>query len=169
MTPADIEKKLRATYPDLIKKMSDGEYIRVSDVSQIISMFDGAKKNIKTEHWKPIVDMYFVWYKDKFGFEPDFNGVATKSLKQLIVKLQAVAQQNKIEWSEKNARGYLKKILTEAYEDEWLKQNFLLENINKQFSKIRANARTKGGNETVGRIGKDDIARYILGKEAREA
>ena len=169
MTPADIEKKLRATYPDLIKKMSDGECILVSDVVQIVALWDSIKKKPKTEHWTPLVDMYFVWYKEKFGFKPDFTGVSIKSLKLIIEKLQTIAKENNVEWSEKNARGYLKKILTEAYEDEWLKQNFLLENINKQFSKIRANARTKGGNETVGRIGKDDIARYILGKEAREA
>ncbi len=163
MTKAEIEKKIRTEYATQIQNHENIERIDLADVIGIIADIFGKQKPLKADYWKTLVDEFFVWHKSKYGFNPDFKGAVPKDLKQLIDRLKTVAKENKIEWTEKNAAGYLRKILNLAYQDVWLKKNFSIRNINLQYSRLRANEHSKkiGHSKQHGRINSSDIAEYL--------
>jgi hypothetical protein len=169
MTRPAIEKQIRKDYPDMIKSGAKLDWISVHDVSVIVSNFLESKRMNPTEHWKPVVDTFFKFYESKYGFAPDFTGENTKHLKEIMVKLKKLAIENNKEWTEKNATGYLTKLLSIAYADDWLKQNFLLKSINNQYSKLRANERAKKDNRSdkVGRLSADTAKEYFNRRKAK--
>ena len=153
---------LRKRYEHLIQNIAGEEYVRLSDVDILIQgMLDGKGK--KAEHWAALCKAYSDWYKEQFGFTPDFRGAESTSMKQVVSKLKAIAEENKYIWTEEIAVMYLLKFLKLAYEDKWLKENFLMKNINQQFSKIRASGRAKkeGGDNKIGRISTKDINKFL--------
>ena len=164
MTKSAIEKQLLKDYPDQIIMVGKERCILFADVVQIVDNFLESVRINATEYWQPCVKAYFDWYKGKFGFNPDFKGGNPKHLKDIIEKLKKLAEENKIAWTEKNATGYLKKLLDTAYEDKWLKDNFLLRNINEHYTKIRANARKQkgeSGDKNIGRISTKKIDDFL--------
>ncbi len=158
MTKPAIEKQIRRDYADKIK---EGDCILVSDVVQMVDDFLESRKLNVTEHWQPCVKVYFDWYKNKFGFEPDFKGANPKYLKEILGKLKKLAAENKLEWTEKVATVYIRKLMDAGYKDKWIKENFLLKNINDQYSKIRANERERKDDKKVGRITTSEITEYL--------
>lgn len=164
MKKDEILAYILKSHGDLIKKsQSKKDYIEISNVVTIIESIL-AKKKIKTLYWDVLVKEYFDWYKAKYGFEPDFSGSSTKGLKDIVGKLEKLAKENGIEWTADIAVLYLKKLLNAAYDDKWLKDNFLLSNINRQFSKIRANARGERNDKKIGRISADKLKDFLSGK-----
>jgi hypothetical protein len=117
----------------------------------------GKKKNAPEEttpHWKALVDVWFKFHLDKKGVEPSFQGSAPKDLKAIVDNLQRRVEKNRGEpWTEEVATSYLTKFLTYAYDLDWIKDNFLLSNLNRQFDKIitsngQSNSK-KGGQATA--------------------
>lgn len=99
------------------------------------------KKEDSTPHWKALVSEWFRFYAQQFkNAQPSFDGEPASSLKKLINKIQkrvkdfpATADQ---EWDEGTAVYWLRMYLTRAYDDTWLRDNFLLTNLNSKFDAI---------------------------------
>lgn len=96
------------------------------------------EKKETTEHWQPLVEVWFDFYKQYpgKGEKPTFEGPAPKSLKKIVEWLQKRSAAKGFEWNEQNATYTLKRFLELAYSQEWLHANFLLPNLEKQFDKI---------------------------------
>lgn len=132
-----IEKTLHEKYEKLFMQNGKIPYIAVADVVQIIDDFLAERVIEKKEYWKELVAVYYQFYESKFNAKPDFSRLAPKTLQEIIDKLRKTAAQNSVEWTEQNASYMLLDFLSAAYADKWLKENFLLSHINKQFQKIR--------------------------------
>ena len=106
----------------------------------------------KTMYWKILVDVWFVFYKEKFGVDPTFNGQAAKSLKFIVETIEKSVKKANKDWTEEYAAGGLKHFLTLAYSDEWLKQNFLLNNLASKFDAIiqKRNGNNQTGKQATG-------------------
>lgn len=105
------------------------------------------KKEIK--HWKVIVDLWFKFYKTKFDVDPTFNATHAKSLKLILQRLEKLSVSKKIDWTEEIAIKSMQKFFEQAWEDDWLKQNFLLTNLSSKFdSIINKPPKTIQGNST---------------------
>lgn len=90
----------------------------------------------KTKHWKKLVEVWFVFYKEKFSVDPTFNGSSSKSLKSIVETIEKVAIKGGKEWTEDFATAGFKHFLMLAYSDDWLRQNFLLTNLYSKFDSI---------------------------------
>lgn len=132
-----IEKHIRACYADKVLKIEGKEHLLLSDAIQIALEILTEKKKEKIEYWSLLVNVYFVFYKEKYNAEPDFTRQNPKHLKEIVQKVRKFAEEQQIEWSEENAAKLLKEFLEDAYADWWLRENFLLSNINAQYQKIR--------------------------------
>jgi hypothetical protein len=103
---------------------------------------DGApvKKKMVLEktisYWKVLVQIWFEFYKKKFVVSPTFNGAAAKNLKLILLGLENISKEKGFEWNEAFAKESLLHFLTKAYSDEWLKCNFLLNNLASKFDAI---------------------------------
>ena len=102
-----------------------------------------SKKNKKkeletTEYWQALVKTWFEFYKTNpgNGEEPTFEGEAPKSLKKICERLEKRSEAKNIPWNESTACDTLKKFLTYAYGLTWIKDNFLLPNLERQYDKI---------------------------------
>ena len=132
-----IEKHLREKYEKIIMQNGKIEYFALLDVVQIVDDFMAERVLEKKEYWKELVAVYYKFYESKFNAKPDFTRLAPKNLQEIIDKLRKTAEQSSVEWTEQNAAAMLGEFLESAYADKWLRQNFLLSHINKQFQKVR--------------------------------
>lgn len=100
------------------------------------------KNNIKAvpeiEFWKQLVDVWFEFYKKNVGngTPPTFKGSAPKNLKNIVENLKQRSLQKNNPWTEETAIFVLGKFLEMAIRIDWLKNNFLLQNLDRQFDKI---------------------------------
>lgn len=130
----------RVKRPTLLKEEHNVTKTETKTASEAIA--SGAvkisKKNLEaTEHWKALVEVWFAYYQEVKGEEPTFRGSAPKDLKQIVENLRRRVEKNrKQEWTEEVAKDYLLKFLQYAYALTWIKDNFLLSNLNRQFDKI---------------------------------
>ncbi|MDF2189312.1 DUF4373 domain-containing protein [Paraflavitalea sp. CAU 1676] len=101
----------------------------------------GAKdKAEETEpYWDQLVKVWFDFGKEKFGVEPSFVRDDPKIFKRLIGMLKKRAEKAGKEWSETTAPQRLRYFLDGAYADPWLKEHFLLKNLETQFDKVIQN------------------------------
>jgi hypothetical protein len=93
-------------------------------------------KKEKEPFWNELVEVYFNFCIDKFGDKPSFDGSAPRDLKNIIISLHTRAIEKQIEWTDEVATKRFFKFLEFAYMDNWLSQNFMLFNINRQKDKI---------------------------------
>jgi hypothetical protein len=105
-----------------------------------------ATKKIKKEKFvepffKELVSVYFTFCRNKFGEDPTFDGSSPRDFKSIITTLRSRATSSDIEWNLDTATTRLHNFLTYAYNDAWLRKNFLLFNINRQKDKIFFNIR----------------------------
>lgn len=100
-----------------------------------------AKEKIIEPFWSDLVSVYFNFCRNKFGESPVFDGSAPRDLKSIIKSLHERAAARNIEWDIDVAKSRLHNFLNYAYQDSWLKKNFLLSNINRQKEKIFYNIR----------------------------
>ena len=104
-----------------------------------INNTDNNTTNIKADksaHFKLLTDIYFEFYKSMFNFEPTFSQVDGKMIKEIEAKIINICNQKGLTLTEKIITSSFSKILDYASKDKWLKENFLLKNINSQFNKI---------------------------------
>jgi hypothetical protein len=87
-------------------------------------------------YWSVLVDIWFEFNKKKFGTEPSFKGRDPKFFKTIIENLKKRAEKKKIEWTETEATARLCSFLEYAFADTWLKDHFLLKNLDEQFDAI---------------------------------
>lgn len=98
------------------------------------------KKNTEPEpYWDLIIEIWFSFNEEKYGGRPILSGQDARNLKKLIQLLKARAKLKQVEWNEQTAPQRLRAYLDEAFEDPWLKGNFLLNNLVTQFNKIILN------------------------------
>lgn len=113
-----------------------------------------AEKKQPMEHWKEIVETWFTFCQEKFSQKPSFDGISAKSLKLLMTAIKLRATDQKVEWNSIEACARLRAFLLKAHRDQWMRDNFLLKNLNSQkdkffFQKDNNNGRTS--NEVVGK------------------
>lgn len=101
------------------------------------------KKKIQTPepHWDKLVGVWFKFCRDVFGDVPVFDGSSPRDLKSIVKALKNRAITSGEEWTELCATSRLHHFLTFAYQDSWLKKNWLLSNLNRQKEKIFFNLR----------------------------
>jgi hypothetical protein len=99
------------------------------------------KPNKRAEaFWQELVSTYFQFCREKFHDVPTFTGSAPRDLKNIITTLRRRAEKKFDEWDMEHATIRLRLFLEYAYEDEWLRENWLLSNIYRQMDKIIFNA-----------------------------
>lgn len=86
--------------------------------------------------WQEMVSLFFNFTKERFGDIPTFDNSAPRDLKQIIQTLRKRAQDKNIEWTHEVATTRFRHFLEHAYNDKWLCDNWLLQNINRQKDKI---------------------------------
>lgn len=96
------------------------------------------KKEIKkpTKFFKDLVEIYFSFFEKKFGFKPSFDGSAPRDLKLILDAMEKRSTEKGFEWTKQLADQMLNAFLEEAHKDLWLRDNFLLQNLNRQKDKL---------------------------------
>ena len=90
--------------------------------------------------WEILIDVWFDFHEKLKGERPTFNPESAGALKKIINNLEKRSNKKGYEWNNENATGALTYFLTEATNDKWLKDNFLLKNLNSNFDIIFTNA-----------------------------
>jgi len=97
-----------------------------------------SKENIadKSANYDLMVKVYFDFYQSMFNFKPTFQAVDGKMIKEIENKIIFLCKQRNLETKAETIKASFYKVLDYASKDKWLKENFLLKNINSQFNKI---------------------------------
>ncbi len=88
------------------------------------------------QFWQPLVKVFFDFCEEKFGDKPSFDGSAPKDMGLIIDAICKKCDERNIEWTESVATRSWKLFLDTCYEEPWLKDNFLLFQMNRQKDKI---------------------------------
>jgi hypothetical protein len=128
------EGKTEGKHPNIIKETKPKPKPKVSDT--IVSGAEVKKSNEVTEYWQLLVDTWFRFYKQKKGEDPTFSGPSQKSLKAIVKNLKTRSTGKGRVWNEQSAPETLQMFLEYAYGLNWIKDNFLLTNLERQFDKI---------------------------------
>lgn len=94
------------------------------------------KKADKSANYDLMVEVYFNLYESLFNFKPTFQAIDGKMIKEIEAKIINICTQKGLTITEKMIVSSFQKVLDYASKDKWLKENFLLKNINSQFNKI---------------------------------
>lgn len=94
------------------------------------------EKKEPTKFYNLCVQAFFDFFEKKFGFRPSFDGSAPRDLKSIVDSLKSRSEEKDYEWTPQLATAMLTKFLEFGYQDLWLKENFLLQNLNRQKDKI---------------------------------
>lgn len=83
--------------------------------------------------WTEMVGIWFQICWDKFQDKPTFDGSSPRDLKAIVKALRERTQRIEIEWTLDVAQSRLYKFFEFAYSSsQWLRNNWLLSNINRQ-------------------------------------
>ena len=93
----------------------------------------------KVEHWPALTRIWIVFVQDRFGEKPSFKGRDPKHFKSILQVLKRRTEEKGGEWTEEKAKDELGWFLQKAFEDEWLRKNFLLTHIEKFMDKVILN------------------------------
>jgi hypothetical protein len=94
------------------------------------------KVKIPEPFWNELVSLYFSFCSHHFQDIPSFDGSQPRDLKNIVVAMRKRATHAKMEWTELLARRMLNVFLKFAYQDKWLRENFIPFNLNRQKDKI---------------------------------
>lgn len=90
-----------------------------------------------TEFWQKLITVFFDFCREKFERSPSFDGAAPRDLKMIVEYIKKITvEDDEVEWTENVATERLHQFLTAAHMDKWLRDNFLLLNLNRQKDKI---------------------------------
>ena len=119
------------------------------------------KKKDITEFFNELVSTYFQFYEKKFGLRPSFDGSAPRDLKCIIEAMKKKSEEKNVAWTSVIANAMLLKFLEVAFNDSWLKDNFLLFNLNRQKDKIflKIKSELNGTNQTLREGVMEELAR----------
>lgn len=87
-------------------------------------------------HWSEMVELWFKFCRDNFGDDPTFDGSSPRNLKSIIKSLRERAEHSGYEWTIGTARYRFTRFLEFAIKDNWLRNNWMLFNIDRQKDKI---------------------------------
>lgn len=104
----------------------------------------------KIEFWRELVRVWFNFYQKKFSAKPTFNKVAAANFKNIIERIKKISKEKGFEWNEDYAKRCLLHFLEKAYSDEWLRANFILNNLSTKFDSI-VNSSIDGTNQKNGK------------------
>jgi hypothetical protein len=83
--------------------------------------------------WNELVEVWFNFCQEQKKEKPTFDGSAPRDLKLIVASLRKRAIESGQEWTQELATTRLYKFLLFAYEGSgWLRENWLLLNINRQ-------------------------------------
>lgn len=110
-----------------------------------------AKKNTRTRaekktrlFFKKWVSIYFEFCMDKFSENPSFDGSAPRDLGMIYDAVEKKCIEKGLAWSEELSERSWRIFLEFAWKDNWLQQNFLLFNLNRQKDKIFFQIKSSG-------------------------
>lgn len=86
-------------------------------------------KNPPEPHFQKMVEVFFAFTEEKFGVKPSFQGSQPRDLKYILQSLRKRCEEGNIEWTELEAERRVKSFLQWAYTDAWLRQHWMLSNI----------------------------------------
>lgn len=89
------------------------------------------------------------FYRSKFGFKPTYGKAHAISLEAIITGLKQRATDTKAKWTKGLAIEWFEDFLNRAYADKWLKNHFLLPNLERQFDLILNNESPSGTNNAA--------------------
>lgn len=97
---------------------------------------------IDGEIWKVVVDTWFTFYESKYQDKPIFSGRDPAALKNLcrMIEKKVIAAPGHT-WNVGNCAAHLTRFLQIAHSLDWLKDNFLVQNLVSQFDKIIASGK----------------------------
>ena len=98
-------------------------------------------------YWNELVSVYFNFCREKFNEDPSFDGSSPRDMKSIVKSLRERAEKNNVEWNLVIAKNRFHSFLEFSFHDNWLSQNFLLSNINRQKQKIFFNIRAQKINQ----------------------
>lgn len=82
--------------------------------------------------WDEQIGIFFEFTKRNFHEPPSFDGSAPRDLKNILTALRKRAEDKGIEWTYEVATTRFRLFLEWAYKNQWLKEHWLLLNINRQ-------------------------------------
>lgn len=95
------------------------------------------EKTPPAKFWTSMVKVFFDFVRENFDGEvPSFDGSAPRDLKSIVQALEKRAEIAGVEWTEEVANARLRKFFDVAHSIPWLRENFLLFNLNRQKDKI---------------------------------
>lgn len=94
------------------------------------------EKKAPEPFWNDFVAIFFEFTKSKFGDTPSFDNSAPRNLKNIVSVLRKRAEDKKVEWTYEVATSRFRHFLEWAYQDKWLSENWLLQNIDRQKDKV---------------------------------
>ena len=138
-----IQEGIPTVIPTVISKGKTGTYKNKQNINKTSLIPDvksaPIKKNNKSRkviYWEIFIETWERFYETKNTIKPTIDGPAAKALAAIVVGLEKIAEQKKIEWNEENAVRSFENFISKAYEDSWLKSHFLLKNLASQFDVI---------------------------------
>jgi hypothetical protein len=118
-----------------------------------------------TEFWQAHVDVWFKFYESKKKEPPTFSGPSQKSLKAIVKNLKKRSTDKGRPWDEKTGPETLQMFLEYAYNLNWIKDNFLLTNLERQFDKIiTSNGQQESSNNKKRGQGVANFAATLVGQ-----
>lgn len=140
-------EEIKLTAEETTQKESKVKEIKKKETKEsngVVPQHAGRKKKLaKPEiekppepYWNKLVEVWFTFCKEKFSTEPSFKGQDPKTMLKIVIELKKRSKKNSVEWTEENATSSFKHFICSAYKDQWLKQHFLLKNLDEQFDKI---------------------------------
>lgn len=134
------------------KKAEETNKVKESKVKKSKSKsHSGANAPVKvdtTAYWSKLVETWHAFYFEKFGLEPTFNPVSASNYKKIIARIEKVATQVGQNWSEEYAISCLRNFFSKAYNDPWIRDNFLLPILYQKFDSIVKKSPNGSNNQT---------------------
>lgn len=87
----------------------------------------------KTPFFEELLDVWSEFYENEFNSKPSPD---RENLKTIILKIRNFCYEKKYVWDKDFAKKSLTHFLKKAIKNDWLRENFLLSNIAKQFDSI---------------------------------
>lgn len=86
--------------------------------------------------WSDLLSIYFSFCREKFSEIPTFDGGQPRDLRLIIVALRKRAEKTAHPWDHDTATSRFRHFLEYCYHDPWLRDNWLLTNLNRHKDKI---------------------------------
>jgi len=101
------------------------------------------------EHWPDLIKTFFDFCVKYFREKPSFDGSSPRDMKAIIIVLKKRAEAETVAWTKEEATRRFNGFLVGAYKDQWLRQNFILSNLNKFKDKVFFNKQKEKNGTTT--------------------